>query len=188
MKKCIWCKEDKDLSEFYAHKDCSDGLLNKCKICCRIYSVWKKIMERCYFQHTKDYKHYGARGIKVCDEWHNHAVFMEWYAERFIDGYHIDRIDNDGPYSPDNCQIVSPRENMRKRTTCKLDVEKLSKIDLMVCSGMRLFEIANEMDISRTTIASALKGQSWSDYQWSDFTKQKYQGVQYDEKDRIWNN
>ena len=37
----------------------------------RLYRIWRGMKERCYAQYNKDYKNYGGRGIKVCQEWLN---------------------------------------------------------------------------------------------------------------------
>ena len=75
---------------------------------------------RCYNKNKKNYKYYGGRGIKVCDEWlgkNGYNNFKKWALEN---GYKkelsIDKRNNDGNYSPDNCRWVNQRiQNINKR-------------------------------------------------------------------------
>jgi hypothetical protein len=78
------------------------------------YSTWEQIKRRCYAVNYARYKDYGGRGITVCERWH---IFDNFLADMGVkpEGLQIDRIDNDGPYSPDNCHWVTPRENMQNR-------------------------------------------------------------------------
>lgn len=70
------------------------------------YSVWRQIILRCYNTENKYYKNYGARGITVCDEWkENVKSFIDYVynlPNASIEGYTIDRIDNNGNYEPGN--------------------------------------------------------------------------------------
>jgi hypothetical protein len=72
--------------------------------------------QRCEYPKHRSYKNYGGRGIKVCDEWHDDfQVFHDWaIAAGYKDGLTIDRVDNDGGYTPDNCQWITAAENARK--------------------------------------------------------------------------
>lgn len=90
----------------------------------RLYSVWKSMKKRCENPNCKSYQWYGAKGVSVCDEWHDYASFKKWAenngydknAERGI--CTIDRINPYGDYSPDNCRWISMAEqakNKRKR-------------------------------------------------------------------------
>lgn len=75
----------------------------------KLYYVFHAMLQRCQNSSNKDYKYYGARGIKVCDEWkQSFKVFRTWAKENgYSEGLTIDREDNDLGYSPDNCRWVS---------------------------------------------------------------------------------
>ena len=79
----------------------------------KLYSVWDDLKQRCYNKNKPGYKDYGGRGITVYEEWvNNPVVFVEWaLVNGWKKGLYIDRIDNDGDYSPWNCRFVTNREN-----------------------------------------------------------------------------
>lgn len=81
----------------------------------RVARIYESMKSRCNNPNRKKYESYGARGIYVCDEWNNSfESFCEWaLANGYEDGLQLDRIDNSGPYSPDNCRWVTPKENSR---------------------------------------------------------------------------
>lgn len=65
----------------------------------------------------QDFKWYGGRGIKICDEWKNDYLnFREWSLENgHRTGLTIDRIDNTKDYGPSNCRWITQSENSKKR-------------------------------------------------------------------------
>lgn len=86
-----------------------------------LYSRYHKIKERCYNPNSKSYKRYGGRGIKMCDEWLNdYKSFETWaIANGYAPEFAIDRIDNDGDYSPENCRFVTLSENNQNRCSSR---------------------------------------------------------------------
>lgn len=82
-----------------------------------LYNVWIGIKKRCYSVNDKYYDRYGGRGIKMCDEWRNNfELFYHWALKNgWQKGLHIDRIENDGNYSPENCRCVTNAMNQKNR-------------------------------------------------------------------------
>lgn len=79
-------------------------------------SRWVKMLSRCEDDDNIQYHDYGGRGIYVCEEWREFKNFYNWLIENNIDSDHqIDRINNDGPYTPDNCRIVTRSQNARNK-------------------------------------------------------------------------
>jgi len=72
-----------------------------------LYSVWKHVKYRCTNPNDAGYHHYGGRGIKICDEWLDPKVFIDWcLVNGWVKGLEIDRIDVNGHYEPSNCRFV----------------------------------------------------------------------------------
>jgi hypothetical protein len=88
----------------------------------KIYALYKQINDRCHKKEHKNYPAYGARGVVVCDEWRRASgkigrerlfLFIKWCLDNgWLEGLHLDRIDNDGPYAPWNCQFIPAIENI----------------------------------------------------------------------------
>ena len=82
----------------------------------RLYLVWYQMKHRCEDKGNKDYLSYGQRGIRVADEWQSFQNFYEWSLQN---GYEpklqLDRIDNNGDYSPQNCRFVSRHQQQSNK-------------------------------------------------------------------------
>lgn len=83
----------------------------------RLYATHRAIMQRCTNPNLKAYANYGARGIKICDEWKDSfEVFEKWaYENGYDDSLTIDRIDHNGDYEPSNCRWVNMKTQQRNK-------------------------------------------------------------------------
>lgn len=81
-----------------------------------LYRIWSGMKSRCYNPKIDCWKRYGGRGISMCEEWKNDfAIFRSWaLANGYKPGLSIDRKENDGNYTPENCQWLTVSENSKK--------------------------------------------------------------------------
>ncbi len=83
------------------------------------YNSWKAMRQRCLDSYHSSYKNYGGRGIRVCREWKE--SFVQFYKDMGDKpaGTTLDRIDNDGDYTPENCRWATSQEQASNKKRLK---------------------------------------------------------------------
>lgn len=110
-----------------------------------LYNVFKSMHDRCENSECKAFERYGGRGITVCDEWSIDHIddFVSWaLANGWKRGLEIDRIDNDKGYSPDNCRIVTAKENGRNKRSNKC--VEINGEKMLLCEAVERFSVVTK--------------------------------------------
>jgi hypothetical protein len=109
------------------------------------FAVWRSMLDRCRLPSHQAWKNYGGRGIAVCASWQE--SFKNFWADMgptYQRGLCLDRVNNDGPYSPDNCRWATYREQARNTRAARVVDSPLGQ--MLVC------ELSELTGIGQTTL------------------------------------
>ena len=133
----------------------------------RLYNIWNNMKQRILNPKNKDYKNYGGRGITICYEWLEFIPFRDWAMNNgYADNLEIDRINNNLGYSPENCQWITQKENMRKQSQVKLTQEIANEIRYLYNTNKYTQpKLAKKYNVTRQLINSIINNKSWKHLQ-----------------------
>lgn len=122
----------------------------------RINNIWRGLKQRCYNPKRIQYKYYGEKGIKICQEWLNDfQTFYDWaIANGYQENLTIDRINRDGNYEPSNCRWV----------TWRLQANNKQNVPLYSYKGLKLSiaEWSRRYNMDTETLRERIKYYGWS--------------------------
>lgn len=105
----------------------------------KTYVVWCNMISRCYSSNAINYKYYGGRGIRVCEEWCKFENFLQDMGER-IGNMTLDRIDNNSNYNKENCRWSTIKEqNTNKRNNINITLCGITKCLKDWCKFYNMF-------------------------------------------------
>lgn len=130
----------------------------------RIYEIWQAMKKRCYYINHVQYKDYGGRGIRVCNEWTDKENgFTNFYNWSINNGYDknkdrksctLDRIDVNGNYEPYNCRWATSKEQANNKQNNHYITYKGKTQSMM--------KWCEELNLNYSTIRSRLNREHWS--------------------------
>jgi hypothetical protein len=138
-----------------------------------LYMTWAGMMHRCTDPKSLSYPDYGGRGIRVCDRWHDPAVFIRdierWLGPR-PEGMQLDRIQNDHDYRQDNVQWSTPKQQYaNRRAPRKIGRQKLTGAQVReiraryAAGGITQTALATEYGVSQTQVSDIITRKSWAE-------------------------
>lgn len=115
-----------------------------------LYQVWKDMRRRCRAKNHHAFADYGGRGIRVCAEWEsNFSEFYKWAMTKgYRPGLSVDRKENNGPYSPENCQFstrIEQNNNKRSNRIIKHDGKRLTLSQWAAQSGISMKRLSSRL-------------------------------------------
>jgi len=117
------------------------------------YRVWVSMKTRCLNPNNRTFARYGGRGIGVCARWLTFSNFLADMGQRPSASHSLERRNNNGPYSPDNCcWATSEQQAKNRRSNHRITFNGQTK---------NLEEWADALGINRQTLSTRLNQQGW---------------------------
>jgi hypothetical protein len=123
--------------------------------------VWTSMHRRCEDPGVAGYKHYGGRGIGVCDRWDDFRAFMSDMGPKPSPGHSIDRINVNGNYEPSNCRWATATEQAQNKRNTVLSLEIAQVMRELYASGVSLREIATGLGLTYESVKSVVRQGAW---------------------------
>lgn len=123
------------------------------------HASWSGMIQRCTNPNCHKYRIYGARGIVVDPRWREFTVFYRDMGSKPSPDHSIERIDNDGPYSPENCRWATPKEqaiNTRNNRIVEFNGQQMTLVEAIRQSGINPLTVEARLYKQRWTLERAL--------------------------------
>lgn len=131
------------------------------KKCSKTYMVWSSMKSRCNNKNHHAYNSYGGRNIKICNRWNDYVNFLEDMGDK-PEGLSLDRIDNNGDYSLDNCRWATRSEQQRNKKNTRLNEIAVKVIRYMFeVKGYGHTRIGRAMNLTREHIRDIVTYRIW---------------------------
>jgi hypothetical protein len=120
--------------------------------CSPTYNSWRGMRERCLRPDHVAYRNYGGKGITICDRWRN--SFPNFLADMGLrpKGKSLDRIDSNGPYSPENCRWADAKTQARNTSFFRLTDDQVEAIRRAKADGARSIDLATISGVDQNYI------------------------------------
>lgn len=125
------------------------------------WHVWTRMLRRCDKEYDISYANYGGRGISVCPEWYEFGNFIADMGTRPSKKHSIERLDNNGNYSPENCKWALKDEqanNTRINRYITIDGATKTLSQWSKATGVNRRTIAARIDIQKLSPREAVGG------------------------------
>ena len=158
---CTKCNREYTISG----NNLKSGATTQCRKCSSIthggtlnkepeYMIWFQMKDRCGNAKNKNYHRYGGRGISVCDRWSkSYQNFIDDMGYRPTKNHSIERVNNDGDYSPDNCEWI--HISMQNKNTSRAKKVYIPHLDK---SFPTIADAAVALNLSKTYVSQMLSG------------------------------
>lgn len=120
-----------------------------------MYLRWTNMLTRCQNKVSEDFHNYGGRGITVCSRWQDFANFYKDMGDPPFEGATIERCDNDGDYSPDNCVWGTRTEQSKNR--------RLTEFLILDGQKVTMREASDRTGIAYQTLWARINVLGWSE-------------------------
>lgn len=129
-----------------------------------MHAIWRAMISRCYNKNNWRYKHYGARGIIVCESWKNFDNYYTWIKNNLGNkpdkSYSLDRVDNNGNYEPGNLRWASKKTQSKNKRGPKLSIELAEEIRSF-SSKLSRKELSIKYNVAESQISRILNNKRW---------------------------